>query len=178
MIHGIVKSYGGTILLDTEIGKGTTVHVLIPIVAADAVPEDRETEQNPIGTENILLIDDEEVLADMGKIMLERLGYKVTSCTDSREALRIFQNQPNHFDLIITDQTMPKITGSDLAKQMLQLRPDIPIILCTGYSSIISKGYTKSIGIKAFILKPFSRKDIAQLIKKVLTPHKGGISAL
>jgi CheY-like chemotaxis protein len=120
------------------------------------------------GHERILFIDDEEMLAEMGKIMLERLGYKVTVRTSSMEALSTFQNQPDQFEAVITDQTMPGLTGVELARRMLRIRPDIPIILCTGYSNLVNEEQAKVIGIKGFIMKPMAKKDIAQLLRAVL----------
>ena len=104
--------------------------------------------------------------------MLERLGYHVTVRKSSLEALETFQNQPLQFDIVVTDQTMPGMTGFDLARRMIQIRPDIPIILCTGYSSIISEEKVKSMGIKEFAIKPLSKKDIAALIRKVLDENQ------
>ncbi len=168
IVHGIIKSYGGFITLSSEPGKGTAFHIFLPVVSEEMLPEKEAIGQIPVGKEKILFIDDEDLLADMSKDMLERLGYHVTVRKSSLEALEIFQNQPDQFDLIITDQTMPGITGADLARKMIQIRPDIPVILCTGYSSVISEEKAKSIGIKEFALKPLSKKDIAVLIRKVL----------
>ncbi|MBU1058777.1 MAG: PAS domain-containing protein [Proteobacteria bacterium] len=168
VVHGIVKSCGGFIALDSEVGKGTAVHVFIPALAGEGVTEGEDTDEIPVGTEHILFVDDEAVIARMGKSMFERLGYKVTLSVTGVEAWQVFQNKPDQFDLIITDQTMPGMTGVELAGRILQVRPDIPIILCTGYSSIISEEKAKALGISEFILKPFSKKDIAKRIRKVL----------
>ncbi len=168
IVHGIVKSYGGFISLYSELGEGTAFHVFLPVVEDEAISEIEVIEQVPVGRERILFIDDEIILAEMGRDMLERLGYHVTVKNNSVEALETFQNQPDQFDLIITDQTMPGMTGSDIARIMLQIRSDIPIILCTGYSTITSEKKAKSLGIKEFALKPLSKKDIAVLIRKVL----------
>lgn len=121
-----------------------------------------------MGIERILFVDDEQPLARIGKSMLERLGYVVTVSNSSIDALDIFQNKPDQFDLIITDQTMPEMTGADMAEMMLQIRPDIPIILCTGYSSIMSKEKAISMGISEYMLKPLSKNNLAVLIRKVL----------
>lgn len=168
IVHGIVKSYGGFISLYSEPGKGTAFHVFFPVIEKEQLNEIEDVEPIPIGRERILFIDDEEMLAELGKSMLERLGYHVTVRNNSIEALKTFQNQPDLFDLVITDQTMPGMTGADIARRMLQIRPDIPIILCTGYSTLISEERAKSLGIKEFALKPLSLKDIAVLIRKVL----------
>jgi CheY-like chemotaxis protein len=122
----------------------------------------------PGGTERILFVDDEPAIAKVEKAMLESLGYEVTIKTDSFEALKVFQSQSDTFDLIIIDQTMPGMTGFDLAKRILQIRPDIPIILCTGYSSVVNEDVAKSLGIKEFATKPFSKNNISKLIRKVL----------
>ena len=168
IIHGIVKSYGGLVSCHSQQGEGTCFHVYLPVIADAAMSEKTQTDQIQFGNERILLIDDERIIADMGKSMLERLGYHVITRTNSMEALTTFQNQPDAFDLIITDQTMPDMTGSDLARRMLQIRPEMPIILCTGYSSLISEEKARSFGIKGFALKPLAKKDIALLIRKVL----------
>jgi CheY-like chemotaxis protein len=155
--------------LYSELGRGTVFHVFLPVIEEGRQFNDIKTvEQIPIGRERILFIDDEKILVEMAKEMLERIGYRVTARNSSFEALETFQNQPDQFDIVITDQTMPGMTGADLARRMIQIRPDIPIILCTGYSTILSKEKAKSMGIKEFALKPLSKKDIAVLIRKVL----------
>jgi PAS domain S-box-containing protein len=174
IIHGIVKSYGGCVFFHSRPEEGTIFQVLLPVVAEDAVVEDKPEEIVELANERILFIDDEEILAEMGKSMLERLGYQVTVRSSSLEALTTFQNQPDMFDLVITDQTMPGMTGSDLARRILQIRPFMPIILCTGYSSLISEEKARSLGIKGFATKPLTRKDIAVLIRKALEKRVGG----
>ncbi len=172
IVHGIIKSYGGFITLTSEPGKGTSFHIFLPVVSEKILPDKEAVKQIPVGKEKILFIDDEDLLADMGKDMLERLGYHVTVRKSSLEALETFQNQADQFDLVITDQTMPGMTGVDLARRMLQIRSDIPIILCTGYSTIISEGKAKSMGIREFAMKPLSKTDIATLIRKVLNGNR------
>ncbi len=166
--HGIIKSYGGFITCESRLGEGTVFTITLPVSMENILPESNVDNPMITGTERILLVDDEQMLADMGKIMLERLGYKVTVQMDSLEALTTFQNQPDAFDLVVTDQTMPGMTGADLARKILQIKPELPIILCTGYSSMITEEKARSLGIKGFALKPLTRKNIAQLIRKVM----------
>ena len=128
--------------------------------------------QTPTGKEHILLVDDEEMLAEMGQTMLERLGYEVTVRTSSLEALSAFQNQPDRFDAVITDQTMPGMTGLDLARRMLQIRPGVPIILCTGHSNIASEAQAKLYGIRGYAMKPLTKSAIATLLRQVLEEER------
>ena len=119
-----------------------------------------EPEQLPTGTERILFVDDEAPIAKMGSQVLERLGYSVTTRTSSMEALELFQSKPNDFDLVVTDMTMPNMTGDKLAVELMKIRPDIPVILCTGYSKKISDETASEIGIKAFAYKPVVKADL------------------
>jgi PAS domain S-box-containing protein len=169
--HGIVKRSGGFITLKSQVGTGTVFDIFIPAWQGNATPENVGDDAISMGTERILLVDDEPMLAEMSRTMLERLGYSVTVRMGGREALTAFRNQPEAFDLVITDQTMPGMTGTELARSMLRLRPDLPIILCTGYSSTISQDRIISYGIKGFALKPLAKREIAFLIRKVLDEH-------
>jgi len=168
IIHGIVKEYGGAITVESELGKGSAFHVYFPVIELEELPFVEDTEDLPLGKERILFIDDEELLLKMGKNMLERLGYSVIARRSSRDALATFQKCPEDFDLVITDQTMPDMTGTDLASRLMQIRPGMPIILCTGYSNLIDEPTAKSLGIKEFVLKPLTQNAIAKLIRKVL----------
>jgi len=172
--HGIVTSYGGFITCESEPGNGTVFHVFFPVIEQNISPVSKVVETTPSGKERILFVDDEEMLANLGKTMLEPLGYEVTIQTSSLEALHAFQSQPDQFDAVITDLTMSGMTGIDLARRMLQIRPELPIILCTGYSSLISEEKARSLGIKGFAMKPIARKDIATLLRRVLD---GGLPA-
>jgi len=178
LVHGIVKNSGGFITVESELGQGTAVNVYFPCVDEETDFAAELIEKTPAGSEKILYIDDEDALANMGMKILERLGYQVTVRQNSLEALRDFQDQPYRFDLVITDQTMPEMTGAELAERMLLIRPDIPIILCTGYSSIISEEEAKKIGIREFALKPLSKANLAELIRKALDSEVGNSGKL
>lgn len=175
IVHGIVKSYNGTILVESTLGRGTTFTIYLPTVSEEAWKESEVEELLLTGNERVLFVDDDEVLADMGKNMLERLGYSVTVRKSSPKALETFRATPDQFDLVFTDQTMPDMTGMDLAQEILRIRPEIPIILCTGYSSRISEEKAVAMGIREFAMKPLVQKDIAQLIRKVLDASRSGV---
>jgi len=166
--HGIVKSYGGAIAVESTIGQGTTFRLYLPVIQDVGAADFQESSEAPRGKGQILFIDDEELLMEMGKDLLERLGYTVTCRRSSFEALETFMNDPHQFDLVITDQTMPGMTGIDLARRMLQVRPDIPIILCTGYSNLVSEESAKIVGIREFAFKPLTKSSIAHLVEKIL----------
>lgn len=172
IVHGIVTSLGGFVTCESERGNGTTFRVFIPAIEAETIAAPKHEDSKLSGKEHILLIDDEEMLISMGKAMLERLGYRVTTRSSSLDALATFQNQPQEFDAVVTDQTMPGMTGVDLARRMLQIRPSIPIILCTGYSTIINEEQALRVGIKGFAMKPLSKKDLAAALRKALDQGK------
>jgi PAS domain S-box-containing protein len=156
----------------------STFHVYLPLIQEEVIkPEIDEQAPIPTGNERILFIDDEQTLVDMGKQMLERLGYEVTTRTSSIEALELFKVQPDRFDLVITDMTMSNMTGDKLAKELMKIRPNICIVICTGFSERISEERAKRMGIKAFAMKPIVMRDIANTVRKVLDEEKEGPAA-
>nr|WP_319392559.1 ATP-binding protein [uncultured Desulfobacter sp.] len=169
IIHGILKEYGGTITVENHEGEGAAFHVYFPVVDKDIEPQKQADVKNiETGKERILLVDDDDLLLEMGRVLLDSLGYHVTAHTSSIRALTKFQKRPGNFDLVITDQTMPEMTGADIARRMIQVRPDIPILLCTGYSDTIDEETAKSIGIKEFAYKPISMERLSKLIRSAL----------
>ncbi len=172
MVHGIVRGLNGHIEVESEIGLGTTFTAYFPVIKQDHALVTDSMEAIPTGKEKILFLDDEVPLADLGKQMLEQLGYRVVARTSSEDALAAFKQDPCWFDLVISDQTMPHMTGKELAQELVKIRKDIPIIICSGFSEIISQEQATSIGINAFVMKPLVKKDLANIVRNVLDMTK------
>lgn len=176
VVHGIVKSHSGHVTVYSEPGVGTTFNVYIPQFESDTFKHDAggggqtiaSVETLPGGDERILLVDDEGQIVEAMSQTLESLGYRVDSYTDSLEALRAFTEQRDRFDLVLTDMTMPAMTGRELAQRILSLSPGTPIVLCTGFSEMIDAGRSRAVGIREFIMKPIIKADLARIIRKAL----------
>lgn len=169
IVLGIVKSHKGFLQVDSAPGEGAIFTAYFPVVKTS--PSDTPGEfpvQHAAGNERILLVDDEEMLAVLGGRMLEQLGYTVSVERNSVEALARFKANPGAFDVVITDQSMPEMSGVELAQALLKIRPDIPIILCTGYSKKITEKEAMALGIKKFMTKPFDSKQLAQCVRDAL----------
>ena len=172
--YGIVREHGGLIHVISAPDQGSTFHVYLPVseaVADETGPAPKT--RIPRGTERILFVDDEFAIVDVVVPMLERLGYTVTARTTSLEALNDFRDDPDRFDIVITDMTMPVLTGTQLAGEIHRMRPAIPIILCTGFSEVMDEDKAAALGIQAFIMKPVVRDQLAVIIRKVLDVASG-----
>ncbi len=169
IVYGLARNMGGIVRVHSQPGVGSEFRVLFPVLPAaserDTVPIIADL---PMGTERIMVVDDEKMIAELQKALLEKQGYKVTALTSSNAALKLFSSDPEAFDLLLTDQTMPEISGHELAAKFLARRPDFPVILCTGYSSIISKQQALNMGIKFYVHKPVLRCDLVRFVRDVL----------
>ncbi len=171
-VHGTIKKYGGAIKVESQPGQGTVFTVWLPATKTSEITKPYQPDALPQGSERILFVDDEMPIVKMGNQLFERLGYRVSALTSSTEALELFQAKPNEFDLVITDMTMPNMTGDALAAELMKIRPDIPVVLCTGYSNKISDEEATELGIKAFAYKPVVKADLAKTVRKVLDEAK------
>ncbi len=169
VVHGIVKNHGGDIVIQSDLAKGTTFHVYLPLLPDTPLEDERiPPELVPRGDESVLLVDDEAQIVEMGKQMLEKLGYKITALISSLEALETFRRDPDAYDVVIADTTMSDMTGIGLSQSILHIRPDMPIILCTGYSDFATEERAKEIGVREFVMKPMARSEIARAIRRAL----------
>jgi len=175
IVHSIVQAHHGAIRVDSEVGVGTTFNVYLPLYTPDdwhqGNPEAAET-ANSVGCETIMFIDDEPSLVNVFRQGLMRLGYKVEGFTDPRKAHEHFAKNPGRIDLVVTDTTMPYMNGVDLAEKMLAIKPGLPVIICTGFTTIISVEEARKKGISDYVMKPFKIKDIAARIREVLDSKK------
>ncbi|WP_306304093.1 hybrid sensor histidine kinase/response regulator [Desulfosarcina cetonica] len=169
VVYGIVKHMQGDIKVFSEVGKGTTFQIALPTSEATgrtAIPASKE--KYPSGTERILLVDDEILIVESSESILSELGYQVTSQSSSTAALECFRTHPNAYDLVITDMAMPTMTGEQLAERLMEINPEIPIIICTGFSEQIGREKAKAIGIKEFLMKPIAIAEMSQKVRNVL----------
>jgi PAS domain S-box-containing protein len=171
VVQGIVKSNNGAVTVESEVGKGAAFHVYLPTIKRKLTPEDEISTPLPMGCEHILLVDDEQPLVEIGRQMLERLGYSVAARTSSIEALELFKADPNRFDLVITDIVMPNLTGDKLAKKIITIRNDIPVVLCTGYSEKFTRRNASEMGIQTFLMKPLVMRDLANTVRQALAAN-------
>ncbi|GAB6146144.1 PAS domain S-box protein [Desulfocicer niacini] len=173
VVHGIVQNHHGTIFVESKPGKGATFTIFFPLLTEKPVTDVKASRKIPRGAgEKILFVDDEVSITNMIGIMLERLGYKVQTTTSPVDALELFRSKPDGFDLVLTDMTMPKMTGVRLSEKLKEIRPEIPVVICTGYSAIINKEKAESIGIDGFVMKPIEMSDIAKTIQNILDMTK------
>jgi CheY-like chemotaxis protein len=168
MVHGIVQSYRGFIKVGSTPGQGARFDVYIPTFESEQLHESPEEMDLPTGHEHILVVDDEEVLVEVINGMLSFMGYRVTTASGSNEALVKFAATPAAFDLVLTDMTMPDLTGIQLSKRLREIRPDIPIVLCTGYSHQVINRHPEELGLKAIVMKPVQTSELARTIRMVL----------
>ncbi|MCK4838777.1 MAG: response regulator, partial [Desulfobulbaceae bacterium] len=168
VVYGIVQSLDGHLTLDSEPGKGSTFQIYLPVHAGEVRLPEANPEPVDRGSERIMLIDDEELIVKMTASNLSASGYQVSTFTDGEEALKRFLDNPDGYDLVITDMTMPKMSGAELAQNILERHPDVPIILCTGYNETINRSKALALGIKGYLEKPILRNDLLRAVREAL----------
>jgi PAS domain S-box-containing protein len=174
VVHGIIKSHNGAIAVSSRPGEGTTFEIFLPRMESGDLKGGGSSQPAAKDSELILLVDDEEMIISSTKKILERLGFEVVAKTSSVDALEAFQEEPEKYDVVFTDQVMPNMTGTQLSEKLLSVRPDIPIILCSVFPEDVDPEQIKRIGIKEFIAKPISMQKINKIIRKVL--DKSGVT--
>jgi CheY-like chemotaxis protein len=174
VVHGIVKEYGGFIHLTSVVGAGTCFQVYFPVIDRDVAEVEGEKHDLVGGRERILVVDDEKIVLDIMEKRLEYLGYQVTARNNGAEALAALRANPQGFDLVITDQTMPHMLGTEMVREILKIRPDMPVILCSGFSSNVSEETSKDFGVKIYLQKPLKFEELSQSIRAALA--EGGTS--
>ncbi len=168
-VYAIVREYDGDVKVYSEIGIGTTFNVYLPVVDSRDAPDPESSEKNyPRGNERVLVVDDEPSIAKLVAKMLDRLGYAVTAFSSSVDALKAFRNDPDAFDIVITDMTMPDMTGDMLAREMISIRPGLPVLICTGFSERLNQEQSDEMGVSAFMSKPVGLKDLSETLRKIL----------
>jgi CheY-like chemotaxis protein len=168
VVQGIVRNYGGAITVYSKVGQGSTFNVFLPRIEDEQEAEEAPSATITGGKERILVVEDEEEQLRGFQNVLRKLGYQVAARTNSLTALSDFRADPDAFDLVITDQTMPRMTGTSLAEEMLKIRPGLPVILCTGFSEVVNGERAKLLGVRGFVMKPFSVGEIAAAIRRAL----------
>lgn len=171
VVHGIIQDHQGIILVETEADKGSCFSIYLPKALEATEAPHKSNLSGTSGEERILMVDDEPMLAALGRDLLSALGYKIKVAIDSRKALEIFAADPQGFDLVVTDQTMPYMTGTDLTKELLRIRPDLPVIICTGFSELINKDNFKQYGAKRLLSKPLEKNQLAIAIREIFNAN-------
>ncbi len=175
VVHGIMKSHEGCIVVSSQPGTGTTFQLFFPVFETEAIEHDTEVVTLPRGRgERILFVDDEPALSRVGKLTLERLGYSVTIATSALDALALVRDQPKQFDLVITDLTMPVMDGVRLGAELLQIRPELPIILSTGYSGVMTVAKAQELGFRELLSKPNTVQSLSEAVHRALHPEAAG----